>query len=340
MIRLALLLLCLAGPAAADFATMPDRPPVPTGFAPRSLSTPDADLGLAQITVRGEGGQFELRARLSGYAAVAAPILPANCISDGPATLEQSRTEALLSMRFACESNRGAVLLPGSLEAARVLVYSASGTSDTTLRAGAEGVAVPLSLLWPEILSWRDVGWTYLKSGVEHVLIGLDHLAFVFCLIFLARPRQLPWLITAFTLGHSVTLVLATLGHVRLPIVPVEACIALSIVFLAREVLLGRGAGRREWAITLAFGLLHGLGFASALGDFGLPEGQTALALAAFNVGVEIGQLLFVAAVLATRAAVERFYPASGSWAKPALLMLVGGFALAWTVERTLLLVA
>ena len=340
MIRLALLLLCIAGPVAADFATMPDNPPVPTGFAPRSLSAPEADLGLAQVTVRTEDGRLDLRARLSGYADVAAPILPETCTADGPPTLERSRTEALLSMRFVCKTNHGAVLIPGSFEAARILVYSPSGISDTTLRAGAEGVAVPLTLLWPEVLSWRDVGWTYLVSGIEHVLIGLDHLAFVLCLIFLARPRQLPWLITAFTLGHSVTLALATLGHVRLPIVPVEACIALSIVFLAREVLLGRTAGRREWAITLAFGLLHGLGFASALGDFGLPEGQTALALAAFNLGVEIGQLLFVAVVLFTGLALARLYSKPVSWAKAALLVLVGSFAFAWTVERTLLLVA
>ncbi len=344
MIRLLLLILCLASPARADFVARPDLPSIPTGFAPRSLSAPDSELGLAQVTIRSEDGQFELRARISGMPDVSAPVLPDGCTRDGPATLEQDGFDALLlSARFRCAASRGAVLLPWSIEAAHVLVLSESGEAEALIDAGPRGVAIPMSTLWPERLSWQDIGVTYLISGVKHVLGGLDHLAFVLCLIFMATRRQLLWLITAFTLGHSVTLILASLGHVRLPIGPVEACIALSIVFLAREVLLGRSAGPREWGITVGFGLLHGLGFASALEAFGLPEQGKILALVAFNVGVELGQLIFVGVVLLTGLSIHavsgKRFPGLFSL-RATVLLAVGSIAFAWTAERTLLLLS
>jgi hydrogenase/urease accessory protein HupE len=153
-------------------------------------------------------------------------------------------------------------------------------------------------------LSWVAVAKTYVGLGISHILFGIDHLLFVFCLLLLVRDtRKLLLTVTAFTVAHSITLTAATLGIVHVPTVPVEATIALSIVFLARELLSGE-AGRSTvtrtypWIVAFSFGLLHGLGFASALAEIGLPQGEIPLALFAFNLGVELGQLAFIAVVL------------------------------------------
>lgn len=148
-----------------------------------------------------------------------------------------------------------------------------------------------------------DVAKTYLVFGIEHILQGIDHLLFVACLIFIAGTwRRILVTITGFTLAHSITLTLATLNLVQVPVPPVEAVIALSIVFLAREIACHRRdtlTWRYPIAVSSIFGLLHGFGFASALRDIGLPQTEIPAALLAFNVGVEIGQIAFVAAVLA-----------------------------------------
>lgn len=144
----------------------------------------------------------------------------------------------------------------------------------------------------------------FFRLGVEHILGGVDHLLFVFCLLlWVKRFGPLLRTITGFTVGHSMTLALATLGVVRVPGPPVEACIALSILFLAGE-LARRGplsaesaAGQRPWMVAAVFGLLHGFGFAGALSAVGLPTDGLALALLNFNLGVEAGQLGFVAVV-------------------------------------------
>jgi hydrogenase/urease accessory protein HupE len=144
----------------------------------------------------------------------------------------------------------------------------------------------------------------YVVHGVEHILFGFDHLLFVLALILIVRDtRMLLLTVTAFTVAHSITLSLATLGLVHVPGPPVEACIALSILLAASEIVrLQRGepslTASRPWAVAFSFGLLHGLGFASALIDIGLPQRDVPLALFAFNVGVELGQLAFIAAVL------------------------------------------
>lgn len=142
----------------------------------------------------------------------------------------------------------------------------------------------------------------YLGLGATHIAAGHDHLLFLLCLLALVSgPRQLLWTVTAFTAAHSLSLALAALGLLRLPSPPVEAAIALSIALLAAE--LCRPTSplllRRPYAAAFAFGLVHGLGFAGALGEAGLPEGQVAAALLGFNAGVELGQLAFLAALLA-----------------------------------------
>lgn len=149
-----------------------------------------------------------------------------------------------------------------------------------------------------------DVMRVYTVLGVEHILLGIDHLLFVLALLLLVGGGwRLLGTITGFTLGHSVTLALAASGHLSLPGPPVEALIALSIALLAGESLHARGhdessAQRFPWAVAAAFGLLHGLGFAGALAELGLPSDRLPSALFAFNLGVELGQLAFVAVVL------------------------------------------
>lgn len=187
--------------------------------------------------------------------------------------------------------------------------------------------------------SWIVAGM-YLKLGVEHILLGFDHLLFVLALLIIARGT---WLlvktITAFTIAHSITLALATLGFVHVPAKPVEAVIALSIVFVAVEIVYSyRGrqslAQRVPWIVAFAFGLLHGLGFAGALSEVGLPSGHIPVALLFFNVGVEIGQLLFVGAVFALVAICRSYKTMLPSWAKLAPPYAIGSAAMFWLFQR------
>lgn len=182
---------------------------------------------------------------------------------------------------------------------------------------------------------------TYGLLGVEHILLGVDHLLFVLCLLLLVRGiGPLVKTITAFTLAHSITLGLATLGYVHISIAPVEAVIALSILFLASEVVkLQRGfpglTSRHPWLVAFTFGLLHGFGFAGALSEVGLPAGDIPLALLLFNLGIEAGQLLFVAAVLAAMALLRAFITPSSPWVKSVPIYLIGCTAAYWFIART-----
>jgi hydrogenase/urease accessory protein HupE len=154
----------------------------------------------------------------------------------------------------------------------------------------------------PKATNWKTVAHDYLILGVEHIWAGLDHLLFVTGLLLIAKtPRRIAWAVTGFTVAHSVTLSLSVLGVVRLPLPPVEAGIALSILFLAREVARSDPeslAHRYPLAISSFFGLLHGFGFAAALRAAGLPRNEMGAALLFFNSGVEVGQLVFIAVLL------------------------------------------
>ncbi|MGB0929132.1 MAG: HupE/UreJ family protein [Chitinophagales bacterium] len=154
----------------------------------------------------------------------------------------------------------------------------------------------------------------YTRLGIEHIWAGIDHLLFLVCLLIIAGfSRKLFWTITGFTFAHSITLVLSTLGWVQLPIAPVEACIALSIIFLCYEIIHHHSTQtsltyRYPVLVSSSFGLLHGFGFASVLGEIGLPQSNLVSALLFFNIGVEIGQLLFLMTVLVLQFAVLRFF--------------------------------
>jgi hydrogenase/urease accessory protein HupE len=180
----------------------------------------------------------------------------------------------------------------------------------------------------------------YAKLGFEHILSGLDHLLFVLGLVLLVQStRALLYTVTAFTLGHSVTLSLAVLGFVDFPPRLIELAIALSILVLAAE-LSRPGEGdthlfrRRPWALAFAFGLLHGLGFAGALAAVGLPPEEIPLSLLSFNVGIELGQLAFIAVVLLARAALRLRAARGPAWLEAVPAYAIGSLAAFWCIER------
>lgn len=211
------------------------------------------------------------------------------------------------------------------------------GTVTTTL--------VRPSRPWLEIAVSRGplaVTGAFLLHGIEHILLGYDHLLFVLALILIVRSRRVLLItITAFTLAHSITLALATLGVVQVPSPPVEAAIALSILLLACEILrMQRGeaslTARWPWLVAFCFGLLHGFGFAGALVAIGLPQGDIPLALFAFNLGVELGQLAFIAVVPGGLAVARRarLPDVVARHAQPVAAYAIGTPAAFWFFER------
>ncbi len=183
--------------------------------------------------------------------------------------------------------------------------------------------------------SWQTIQ-SYTMFGVEHILEGYDHLLFVLCLLIIASNlKKLLWAITGFTLAHSITLIISTLEIIRIPIVPVEACIALSIVFLAVEIAKHNKKSisyRYPVSVSSSFGLLHGFGFASALLELGLPQNDRLLALGFFNVGVEIGQLLFIGFVLLALKSLK-LGSMHGSY-RLFNSYVIGSIASMWLIER------
>jgi hydrogenase/urease accessory protein HupE len=190
-----------------------------------------------------------------------------------------------------------------------------------------------------------EVVRTYFAFGVEHILGGIDHLLFVFALLLLVKGvRRIVATVTAFTLAHSITLAGATLGWVHMPGPPIEATIALSIAFVAAEILHGRQGKpglteRYPWIVAFTFGLLHGFGFAGALKQVGLPQTEIPIALLFFNVGVEVGQLLFIAAVFAIfwllRRRTRGIKILQVTWASALPAYVIGSLAIFWVVQRT-----
>jgi hydrogenase/urease accessory protein HupE len=248
---------------------------------------------------------------------------------------------------------RWAAHCPGGLEGGVVRIVGLERTStdvlvrfvfadgaDRTYRLtpGEPSFTVPLQPSGLEIMR------TYFLFGVEHILLGIDHLLFVLGLLLLVRGTlRIVATITAFTVAHSITLAAATLGIVQVPGPPIEAIIALSIAFVGSEIVRSRRgasglAERYPWVIAFAFGLLHGFGFAGALIEIGLPQASIPAALLFFNLGVEAGQLIFIAFVLGIVALVGRIgrhvrlpQPV-WAWAIPPYA--IGSVAMFWFIER------
>jgi hydrogenase/urease accessory protein HupE len=209
-------------------------------------------------------------------------------------------------------------------------------THSAILRPGSPEFVIPAQT------SKLEVAVSYWRLGIVHILEGVDHLLFVLALLLIVSGfRPLLKAVTAFTVAHSITLALATLGVVHVPPAPTEAIIALSILFLAAEIIRQRNGEigiteRYPWVIAFIFGLFHGLGFAGALSEIGVPQHEVPLALFTFNVGVETGQLLFIAVVLALIALLKRLPLTAPQGAWRLLPYGIGGIAAFWTIERVM----
>ena len=282
------------------------------------------------------------------------PVLPPHCTARGPARLDAPRGAYHGTRRYRC---------PGGLAGGRVGIrYPAANPSlSTVFRVRLGSGALHSRVLPPDRAAWTlpatptraRVALDYTWLGVRHIAAGLDHLLFLACLLFIARtPRRVLITVTGFTLAHSATLAAATLGWVDVPVPAVEAVIALSIVFLAVEIAQpepGSWTQRFPVAVASAFGLLHGLGFASVLRQVGLPPGELPTALLCFNLGVELGQLAFVGTFLlcvagvhalerrlpAVRAASQRgLRQAWGARLQAGVQYAVGAVASFWLIDR------
>ena len=246
-------------------------------------------------------------------------------------------------------TDRWTVTCPGGLTGETVAIDGLSSTlTDVLVRLERLDGTTQVELLAPKApsfvvaaaQSWLGIAATYLRLGVEHILLGIDHLLFVLALLILVDGRRrLIGTVTAFTVAHSLTLAAATLGVVHVPQRPVEAVIALSIVFVAAEIGHARqgrpGLSRRwPWLVAFTFGLLHGFGFAGALTEVGLPEQAIPLALLFFNLGVEVGQVLFIAVALALFALAKRAAIPQPAWAWRVPAYGIGALATFWTIER------
>jgi hydrogenase/urease accessory protein HupE len=200
------------------------------------------------------------------------------------------------------------------------------------------------SFLIPERPGSAALAWSYFLIGVKHILEGVDHLLFILGLLLIVRSKSmLIKTVTAFTLAHSITLAIATLGYASTPLPPLNVMIALSILFLGPEIVrVWRGQTsvtiRHPWVVAFAFGLLHGFGFASGLKTIGLPPHEIALSLLMFNVGVEAGQLFFVAVILALLQSfrvLEIHWP---RWAELTPGYAVGSLGAYWTIQRMVIM--
>ena len=193
----------------------------------------------------------------------------------------------------------------------------------------------------PDAGTKATISWAYTRMGIEHILGGIDHLLFVLALLLLVPDRwKLFKTITAFTVAHSITLGLSALGLVNVPSAPTEAIIALSIVFLAVEVIESyRGKSsfteKNPWIVAMIFGLFHGLGFAGALSEIGLPQNEIPLALLTFNIGVEIGQILFVVIMLFLIYLLKRIGQKWPKWLLYAPPYAIGTISAFWVIQRT-----
>jgi hydrogenase/urease accessory protein HupE len=265
------------------------------------------------------------------------PVLPEACVPVAP-TNERNVNGALVA-RWVVDCGatgiNGDIRIDGlqaTLTDVLVRIVFVSGATDSRiLHPNAAQFTVDPSGGAPPLAG-------YLRLGIEHILTGTDHLLFVLGLLLIVRGTgRIVKTITAFTIAHSITLALAALGYVHVPQAPVEAVIALSILFLASEIMRKFSGARGltetyPWLIAFIFGLLHGFGFAGALAEVGLPPNDIPLALLLFNVGVEVGQLVFVAAVLCIVWIGRRF--ATPAWLPTAGAYGIGAMSAFWVIQR------
>ncbi|MCP4904683.1 MAG: HupE/UreJ family protein [bacterium] len=267
------------------------------------------------------------------------PVVPPACPARTAPTYEEQGVAVLVRWTIDC-SETGLVGQPVRVDGlgpakidTLVRIELADGRQiQRVLRRGEP------SMIVPEKASRWVVFVDYLSIGFGHILSGPDHLLFVFGLFLLCvSMRPLVKTITSFTVGHSITLSLAALGYTQLPPGPIEFLIATSVLALAVE--LARDESKQTlmrrypWPMALFFGLLHGMGFAGALREIGLPQGEIPMALFSFNVGIELGQLVFIAGVVLGSLAIERIAPPFPMPRRTAVYVM-GSLAAFWTIER------
>jgi hypothetical protein len=262
-------------------------------------------------------------------------ILPERCTGLAPARF---------SYRFQCEPALNVddvINFPWGFQGVVVVARWSDG-SDVSGYFPGDGnfVAVPLSQLKAGMASLGSLAIRYLQLGAEHILFGIDHLLFILGLLLLLQGFwKLIQTITAFTIAHSITLAFAVLGVFPVPNAPIEVLIALSIMFLAREIIMGqRGiqtlVHSKPWIVAFVFGLFHGFGFAGALGELGLSDADIPLALLFFNLGVEAGQVAFICALLVLNFVFVRYLSQLLLSLQRGLAYGLGGIATYWFIER------
>jgi len=295
------------------------------------------------LAIREQGdGSYAVTWKTPRFAATPvplAPALPPSCRDTGERRWAYEGTGVRSDWSMRCsEALHGQELRVAGLAENQSAALVRIEWRDGVVAQGMLNAAEPVFRI-PVRQAALDVALDYVKMGVGHILGGVDHLLFVLGLLLLvAGWRRLLWTITAFTVGHSVTLALAALGFLRYPVALVEFAIALSIfvvaVELTREPTDAHWLRRRPWLAAGGFGLLHGMGFAGALLEVGLPPHDIPLALLTFNIGIELGQLLFVAAVLLFRAAWRRLPVPRRAWLGWAPVYVVGCASAYWCFER------
>lgn len=271
------------------------------------------------------------------------PILPKGCTANGDPQRNMGEMAMISTFKITCtEAVAGKSIGLSNFSTAQTDVLVRVAPLDRPVQALRLTASAPSVEIAAKPDAWQ-VARTYFVIGVEHIVFGYDHLLFVVSLVLLLIGfRTIAIAVTAFTLAHSITLIGTTLGFLGLPQRPVEAIIALSIVFLAVEIVKKkegepRLSERVPWVVAFLFGLLHGFGFAGALKEIGLPESDVPTALLTFNLGVEAGQLLIVAATLALLWGLRNLRP---GWSRPAIRAssyAIGGIASMWLLERVLL---
>lgn len=274
-------------------------------------------------------------------------ILPKNCSVKGEAQKKFVDGNILTTFSMVCQGNiyNGQIGLRGlefSINDALVRISGLNSDIETIRLTPNENIAIIPAPEGANIIS--NVASAYTVLGFEHIIEGYDHLLFVLALVLLIPGlRLVAWTVTAFTIAHSITLIGTSLGYLSLPPQPVEAVIALSIIFLALEVVQSlrcpkgekkRLSQRYPWVIAFSFGLLHGFGFAGALAEIGLPQNDVPLALLTFNIGVELGQMLIVIIAIATLRLITHF---KAPWLRPIKIIIsygIGIVATYWFIER------
>ena len=269
------------------------------------------------------------------------PLFPEHIQQMGPASARVVQGSRIEQSTWTSETGS---LVGGTIEIAGLSALPIDVIVQIDMADGEEHSAILRPATPSYVVPERTTKWTvatsYWKIGTIHILEGYDHLLFVLALLLIIPNLWMLFkTITAFTLAHSISLALATLGVVNMPGAPTEAVISLSILFLAVEIVHSRQGHvtfteQYPWVVALAFGLVHGLGFAGALAEVGLPEREIPLALLMFNVGVETGQILFVCAVLVVIAIVKRIPVTWHSEGWRLMPYAIGCTAAFWTVQR------